>query len=54
MTVTPSDDVGEAVFLAATMDPPRLRVPLTEEEAARASREEVGAEDDDDLALWGF
>jgi len=58
VTVTPSDDVEEAVFLAATMDPPRLRAPLTEEEEARAAREEVGAEDDaddiDDLALWGF
>lgn len=42
------EDVGEAVFLAATMDPPRLRMSLTEEEAARAARED---EYDDD-ELW--
>jgi len=59
VTMTPSDDVGEAVFLASTMDPPRLRTALSDEDRAYMAREEAGVDEgdegfDDDLALWGF
>ena len=51
VTMTPSDDIGEVVFLAATKDPPRLRSPLSEEDEARAARDDDY--EDDDRALWG-
>jgi hypothetical protein len=53
MPISVGTDLNEAVFLAATLTPPRLRAPLTEEDAARAAREDE-YEDDEDLALWGF
>lgn len=50
VTMTPGMDVGEAVFLASTMDPPRLRSALSDEDAARAAREdEIVDEYEDDL-----
>lgn len=55
VTVTPADDIGEAVFLASTMDPPRLRAPLTDEDREYMAREEAGIEEpEDDLPFWGF
>jgi len=48
VTMTPDMDVNEAVFLASTMDPPRLWEPLSEEDVARAAREEEGMYEEED------
>lgn len=48
VTMTPDMDVNEAVFLASTMTPPRLWEPLSEEDLARAAREEEGMYEDED------
>ena len=50
VTMTPDMDVNEAVFLASTMTPPRLWEPLSEEDAARAAREEEGMYEEEEDA----
>lgn len=50
VTMVPGMEVGEAVFLAATTTPPRLRKPLSESDAAIGAHDEGGEEDD----LWGW
>jgi len=47
VTMTPDMDVDEAVFFASTMTPPRLWEPLSEEDEARAARE-----DQDEYDEW--
>lgn len=50
--VTLGTDLNEAIFLASSLTPPGLLAPLSEEDEARAAREEEGEYEDDFGDLW--